>query len=178
MLLVLVAVSIAAYGVAFLAWGAWSVGCLIGSASLQYGENWVEGHDSENWVQCPATNAWYQKLLKSACKRFRDAHSETEPFVYKGANDFSKKYDWIKIRDPDSGSRITKLKAEIHLSGTLVVVFVVCATISFSRNDADSVGIFLLLSASAIGAYWYLSRRVRSAVMNVYKLWHKPPSMR
>jgi hypothetical protein len=48
---------------------------------------------------------------------------------------FSYRYHFIKLKAPIAGSRITKLKAEIHMSGTLTAVFALCCLIS-------AVGIF------------------------------------
>jgi hypothetical protein len=51
--------------------------------------------------------------------------------VLEASPEFSYRRDFIKLKAPIAGSRITKLKAEIHMSGTLVAAFALCCLISF-----------------------------------------------
>ncbi|MFM8333880.1 MAG: hypothetical protein ACKN9T_19610 [Candidatus Methylumidiphilus sp.] len=44
--------------------------------------------------------------------------------------EFVLRHDYIKLNAPSAGSRITKLKAEIHMSGALAVAFSMCFAIS------------------------------------------------
>jgi hypothetical protein len=46
--------------------------------------------------------------------------------------DFTLRYDYIKLHAPAAGNRITKLKAEIHMSGALTAAFGICFLLSLA----------------------------------------------
>ncbi len=46
--------------------------------------------------------------------------------VLKAPYEFTLRHDFIKLYAPGAGNRITKLKAEIHMSGSLTVAFIIC----------------------------------------------------
>lgn len=61
-------------------------------------------------------------------KLFKCEDSDSRRFieVIQADEDFTLRLDFIKLRAPVAGNRITKLKAEIHMSGTLTATFGVC----------------------------------------------------
>lgn len=48
---------------------------------------------------------------------------------------FSQRYDEVKLKTPIAGGRMTKLRAEIHMAGTLIVAFLACASLRFYNNN-------------------------------------------
>jgi hypothetical protein len=53
-----------------------------------------------------------------------------------GNDQFSSRYNYIKIKAPIAGSRITKLKAEVHMSGALASAFAIFLTVSMIKSVA------------------------------------------
>lgn len=56
-------------------------------------------------------------------KSMRENNREPETGIRDEGGDFSMKYDFIKLMNPTAGNRITKLKAEIHMAGVLILGF-------------------------------------------------------
>jgi len=91
--------------------------------------------------------------------------------------DFVLKYDYVKQHDPPAGSRITKLKAEMHMTELLVLGFTFSLLINlFKMRDSsgDSRGLLALVLLVAIigsiGALRHFIIRQNRAVENYSKL--------
>ena len=87
--------------------------------------------------------------------------------------DFPMRYDYIKRHDPTAGSRITKLKAEMHMASILIFGFGLSYVINLwlMRTNLDPkralLGkIFLIAIAGSAGALFHFVSRQRSAVQN------------
>jgi hypothetical protein len=98
-------------------------------------------------------------------------------------DDFAMKYDYIKRHDPVAGSRITKLKAEMHMAGILIFGLSLSTVINFwkmslSFNSSRVVFMIVVLVAIAgsAGAFRHFVERQNHAVTNCasllgYKEW-------
>lgn len=62
---------------------------------------------------------------------------------------FSLTQDYIKLVNSAAGNRMTKLKAEIHMSGSLVVNFIICAAFSLKFNRFEQAVVFLVFAGGA-----------------------------
>jgi hypothetical protein len=76
---------------------------------------------------------------------------------------FSLRYDFIKLRAPSAGNRITKLKAEVHMSCELTMTFFLCFIASIFRCDIFIL-FFFISSIGAFFSYKYFSERLWRAV--------------
>ena len=52
--------------------------------------------------------------------------------VMETSHEYSFRHDYIKLKAPVAGNRITKLKAEIHMSGALTAAYLICFLISLT----------------------------------------------
>lgn len=80
---------------------------------------------------------------------------------------FSLAHDYIKLEAPVAGGRITKLKAEIHMSGALTVAFSLCAMVEIFFVEGNQITyLFVAFLLAAVGAffsnYHYCHRLARS----------------
>ncbi len=90
-----------------------------------------------------------------------------------GGEPLSLRYDYIKLHRPDAGSRITKLKAEIHMSGTCSVAALVSFFIPILTPFEFSLfhGIcFFLIFVGLLSAHNHFTRRVYWSIMSVSTL--------
>ena len=87
--------------------------------------------------------------------------------------DFTLRHDFIKLMAPIAGNRITKLKAEIHMSGALIATFLLCFIISSvgfigsTLSNAELVCRCLFFMFGAIGFFFsnqHFSKRMYCAV--------------
>jgi hypothetical protein len=78
----------------------------------------------------------WSSLILSVClilsKSFNCDESKVHRFleVLKAPPEFTLRHDYVKLHAPNAGNRITKLKAEIHMSGALTIAFAICLFIS------------------------------------------------
>ena len=65
------------------------------------------------------------------------------------------RYNFIKLNAPIAGSRITKLKAEVHMSGTLasafVTFFVTLLVVSLLNDSLPDMGALIVMAMGAVG---------------------------
>jgi len=112
---------------------------------------------------------FYHVISKLLPKRFRPASSHT---------DFPMKYDFIKNKDRDAGSRITKLTAERHMAGILTLglgISLLVNVLKMSEASPDgSRGTLALVLVAAIvgsvGAFSYFINRQDQAIRNYCKI--------
>jgi hypothetical protein len=96
--------------------------------------------------------------------------------LVKVEKDFVLKYDFVKQHDPPAGSRITKLKAEMHMTELLVLGFTFSLLINlFKMGDpGESRGLLALILLVAIfgstGALRHFIIRQNRAVENYAQL--------
>lgn len=88
-------------------------------------------------------------------------------------DEFAMKYDYIKRHDPVAGSRITKLKAEMHMAGILILGLSLSALINLCKMFApfdSSRGFLMVVLVLAIvgsaGAFRHFVDRQKYAVTN------------
>lgn len=80
--------------------------------------------------------------------------------VLKAPPEFTLRHDYIKLYAPGAGNRITKLKAEIHMSGALTVAFSLCfiiCGISYIKEGlwiSSSLYLCLLYFFGALGLFF------------------------
>jgi hypothetical protein len=106
-------------------------------------------------------NNFFKKLVCSIRRFFDGLFVE----VVEACPEFSFRHDYIKLNAPIAGSRMTKLKAEIHMSGSLAAVFVIGLALSlyFSKNS----WIAILLFFAALGCFFsnrHFTRRLHRSV--------------
>lgn len=91
--------------------------------------------------------------------------------VNDSSEQFSFRQDYIKLHAPIAGSRITKLKAEIHMSGSLTATYTLCSCVSglsclFSGCTKELIIKCIFFCIAAIGFFFsnrhYNSRLLRS----------------
>lgn len=94
----------------------------------------------------------FSKCKIDDLKRFVEVITADEEFTFR--------HDFIKLHAPAAGNRITKLKAEIHMSGALTTTFGICflySLVGFFGNSL-SIGELVLRSAffllGAFGLYF------------------------
>jgi hypothetical protein len=110
---------------------------------------------------------FYHVISKLLPKRWKPASSDVE---------FPMKYDFIKNKDRDAGSRITKLTAERHMAGILTLGLALSLVVNvFKMWDADgSRGMLALVLLAAIvgsvGAFFYFINRQDHAIQNYCKI--------
>lgn len=81
-------------------------------------------------------------------------------------------YDYIQLRCPNAGARIAKLRAEQHMSGVLLIGFIILASLylffpSLRQPEWSlwAVEITLLVSALIAGSLaWHLEKRSGTAL--------------
>lgn len=87
---------------------------------------------------------------------------------------FSLRHDFIKLHAPIAGSRITKLKAEIHMSGSLIIGFVICSIISLINQSHNPYNyhflIFTICMLGSSGSYLHYCQRLKRAVESYSEL--------
>lgn len=105
--------------------------------------------------------------------------------LVKVKKDFVLKYDYIKQRDPPAGSRITKLKAEMHMTELLVLGFTLSLLINLLKMGGPSGGsrgllavVLLVAILGSLGALHHFIIRQNRAVENYadllgYEKWKK-----
>ncbi|MDJ0840356.1 MAG: hypothetical protein QNK37_27850 [Acidobacteriota bacterium] len=91
--------------------------------------------------------------------------------------DFSLKYDFIKLYNPIIGNRITKLKAEIHMSKVLVVGSIIALPVNMLNSyffwDPFYLFLSFFLLLQSVSFYLsgkYFSSRMEYAIENNAKL--------
>jgi hypothetical protein len=97
--------------------------------------------------------------------------------LVKVKKDFVLKYDFVKQHDPPAGSRITKLKAEMHMTELLVLGFIFSLLINLFKMRYSSGGsrgllalVLLIAISGSIGALRHFIIRQNHAVENYAKL--------
>lgn len=92
-------------------------------------------------------------------------------------NDLALRYDFIKLRDTVNGNRITKLKAEVQMSGTLFVGLLLAAFINsvmllldFSYSRCIVLFTTIFIGGFCLGAKVYFKDRLRNALYNCSEL--------
>ncbi len=119
--------------------------------------------------------AWFIILhcVHGIWKKCKGGKPRTDLFVevVEAGEEFSFRHDFVKLKAPVAGSRMTKLKAEIHMSGALAVAFLVCAVIhatdclsSTTWKDYVPCGIALAAAVGCFASNVHFSRRLDRAV--------------
>ena len=92
-------------------------------------------------------------------------------------DDLAKKYEIIKLHNPVAGARMTKLKAEIHLSSTLLlgVLLGMPVAIFLPREVGNAVQVVswlvpLVAALGALGALVHFVKRLEEVVENCAEL--------
>jgi hypothetical protein len=108
-------------------------------------------------------------ISKKLPKRFKPNSSH---------NDFPMRYDFIKSRDPDAGSRITKLTAERHMAeiltlGLCVSIFINVVNLLMSSSLSRWMLLMFLFIAvvGSLGALYYFINRQDCAIENYCDLY-------
>jgi hypothetical protein len=88
---------------------------------------------------------------------------------------FARKYDFIKLKNPSAGARMTKLQAEQHMIGVLQVGWIICALIGIVLCWWDPLrliaSIILLLFCFGLEAHkLHLLQRTNTGVENYPEL--------
>lgn len=141
----------------------------------------------EAWMNKPASN--YPSLIIMVSVGFVLAYAlaiiflglcwpiEGPVFRIKFEKDFALRYDFIKQKDPPAGSRITKLKAEMHMTELLALGFSIALIINLVKAGfavINSRGLFALVLlvaiAGSIGALRHFLDRQNCAVKNYSNL--------
>ncbi len=98
-------------------------------------------------------------------------------FTNIGDDDFSEKYDFIKLTNSAIGNRISKLRAENSMTKILIVGFSLSLLIDLSKlfcpldNSRMIFAVVLLLAlAGSVGARAHFSRLLKRAIDNHAKL--------
>jgi amino acid transporter len=124
---------------------------------------------------------WY-RLCYVKRKFFKEGgvkEFEPETGISMPEEDFWYKYDYIKFKDASAGSRITKLKAELHLCGVLILSAICCVILVISKALWSwSIGyyewFFIIILFAIIygidGARRHFVRRLRFEVENCASL--------
>jgi hypothetical protein len=86
-------------------------------------------------------------------------------------NDFLKRYDFIRLKDPAAGARIAKLKAERHMASVLIVGLAVAFLLDMTLRVAKEGTLswlwpvsLVMAAISIILAYRHFTKRYRQAV--------------
>ncbi len=97
--------------------------------------------------------------------------------LVKVKSDFVLRYDFVKQRDPPAGSRITKLKAEMHMTELLILGFSIALVIDLVKIRSSSGGsrgllalVLLIAILGSIGALRHFIVRQNRAVENCSRL--------
>ena len=101
------------------------------------------------------------------------------PFFFESGDageKFALRYDFIKVNAPVAGERITKLKAEVHMSWALVVNFFLFAILCYFRtfnenpvNELDQNSLirttsFIILGVGALFSNYHYNLRLKRSV--------------
>lgn len=118
-----------------------------------------------------AWGMWYGTcvILRKLC--FLDKKADPETLVVLRDQNFPELYEKIKTYNPVAGNRLTKLKAEIHMAGTLIISGVLALLIVFIEQTKGGdgnwlyfvVGVFLGL----LGLFSALTHFVRRSTQIV-----------
>ncbi len=83
-------------------------------------------------------------------------------------------YEEVKQADPSAGNRITKLKAELHMSAVLSIGFAASFVICCFRSATDDQRPVLLSFAfaflGAVGAQWHFAKRAEAVARKRHDL--------
>jgi putative hydrolase of the HAD superfamily len=108
-------------------------------------------------------------LLKLLCKTDVDPAT----WISDGDGKFYDRYDFIKLKNSGAGNRITKHKAQIYMSGVLILGFSLSYVINFLKLcisfDISRLILAVLLFAAMVGsagAKYHFIRRMRTTVKN------------
>jgi hypothetical protein len=85
--------------------------------------------------------------------------------VVEACPDFSFRHDFVKLNAPIAGSRITKLKAEIHMSGSLTAAFII--VFFFAWRLSANLWILSIFLLSAFGCFFsnrHFTKRLHRSV--------------
>jgi hypothetical protein len=83
--------------------------------------------------------------VKSKSIECDEKHMHRFVEVLKASKDFTLRHDFIKLHAPSAGNRITKLKAEIHMSGALTVAFALCFILSLFSSIGSSLSLITIV---------------------------------
>lgn len=130
-------------------------------------------------------NAWGKRGEDNVEQRFNqildDDYPETDNIrKMKSATDrIAYMYDYVLLHCPKAGARIAKLRAEQHMSGVLMIGFVVLILFCYWFPYIKQSGLlfwikveFLLIAAvvSAASLAWHLEKRCNTALFNLWLL--------
>lgn len=105
---------------------------------------------------------------------------------YDNIKNISYMYDFIKHKDPVTGARITKLKAENEMTKVLIAGFfliVLVNSFGLTRNINHTAN-YIILSISLPGLIGsiegsrYFNKRIKSALENCYEVLDGPPELK
>ncbi len=98
-------------------------------------------------------------LRKTPLLRRLFRHRDPELFLWNPNGDFAKLYESIKHHDAMAGTRLTKLKAEIHFASILMLITFSAAAYSLSEEWQSEPwrNAFLIFAVGAVGSFgaWY-----------------------
>jgi hypothetical protein len=130
-------------------------------------------------------NAWGKRGEDKIEQRFNQildgAYSETDNIrKMKSTTDrIAYAYDYVLLHCPKAGARIAKLRAEQHMSGVLMIGFVILILFCYWFPYIKQAGLlfwlgieFLLIAAviSAGSLAWHLEKRCNTALFNLWLL--------
>ena len=114
-------------------------------------------------------------LFATICKILGQANFDFETCICDEDEVICKKYDFIKRKHPQAGERITKLKAEIHMSYILSVGFFILGVVAWMMKSPFNWFSFLKWALvigllGGVGATLRFRRRLKSEVNNYAKM--------
>jgi hypothetical protein len=134
-------------------------------------------------------NAWAKKGEDRIEHRFKQAFDDKHPppgdigKMSSPTDRIAFMYDYVLLRCPKAGARIAKLRAEQHMSGVLMIGFLVLALICYwfpyIKESVKETGLIpwvvveLLLIAAVISSgalAWHLEKRCGAALFNLWLL--------
>ncbi len=126
-------------------------------------------------------------LFLSVAKKIGISKIDPETGLSDPNGDFLEKYNYIKLKDTAAGNRITKLKAEIHMTYVLIMGFIISLIVNYmsyassnnfcyaSSNNLFRYILYVLLFAivGSFGIFFHCTNCLDRTVNNVYDLLQK-----
>jgi hypothetical protein len=131
-------------------WGLWFLLSLLKRRLLRVGLSLFK-----RYLWQPRSSSFKRRFLRWILRK-REVDRGTG-IPEKKVGDFHMKHDYLKLNDTTIGNRITKLKAQIHMSGVLILGFSLCLVVNLmtlcKSFNTSRVILGVVLLASALGSY-------------------------